>query len=285
MAHTKCREEKYQYRSDNNHFGTVNRFSVPDDKVDWSVNFPSYSPTEFTAPFVLSAVWADPDIGTDGFNPQWNSLDGKVNRVSHVGIYQIKDNKPLNVIGRTGLSGRGVLGKWGPNHAADPIVTRWKRDGEGQVVVNEKTGMPVLQFVSIQRRDSGEWAIPGGMVDPGELVTTTVKREFMEEALDTTDTARDQAVELAEMVEQFFKIGQEVYRGYVDDPRNTDSAWMETVAFNFHDETGEKVGSLPLHAGDDAKDIRWCDLDGQMPLYASHSKFLKIVAENKKAHW
>ena len=88
---------------------------------------------------------------------------------------------------------------------------------------------------------SGEWAIPGGMVDPGELVTTTVKREFMEEALDTTDTARDQAVELAEMVEQFFKIGQEVYRGYVDDPRNTDSAWMETVAFNFHDETGEKV--------------------------------------------
>ena len=29
-----------------------------------------------------------------------------------------------------------------------------------------------------------------------------------------------------------------VYRGYVDDPRNTDNAWMETVAVNFHDETG-----------------------------------------------
>ena len=27
--------------------------------------------------------------------------------------------------------------------------------------------------------------------------------------------------------------------GYVDDPRNTDNAWMETVAFHFHDDTGE----------------------------------------------
>lgn len=30
----------------------------------------------------------------------------------------------------------------------------------------------------------------------------------------------------------------QVYKGYVDDPRNTDNAWMETVAVNFHDEKG-----------------------------------------------
>ena len=30
----------------------------------------------------------------------------------------------------------------------------------------------------------------------------------------------------------------QVYEGYVDDIRNTDNAWMETVAVNFHDETG-----------------------------------------------
>ena len=27
----------------------------------------------------------------------------------------------------------------------------------------------------------------------------------------------------------------------MDDPRNTDNAWMETVAFNFHDPTGREV--------------------------------------------
>ena len=30
-----------------------------------------------------------------------------------------------NPIGRTGMVGRGLLGRWGPNHAADPVVTRY----------------------------------------------------------------------------------------------------------------------------------------------------------------
>ena len=43
----------------------------------------------------------------------------------------------------------------------------------------------------------------------------------------------------------------QVYRGYVDDPRNTDNSWMETVAVNFHDETGSSVGRFNLNAGED----------------------------------
>lgn len=30
------------------------------------------------------------------------------------------------------------------------------------------------------------WAIPGGMVDPGEKISTTLKREFIEEALNSS---------------------------------------------------------------------------------------------------
>ena len=44
--------------------------------------------------------------------------------------------------------------------------------------------------------------------------------------------------------------------GYVDDPRNTDNAWMETTAFLFHDSEGDKVAKFDLKAGDDAKDVR-----------------------------
>lgn len=43
-----------------------------------------------------------------------------------MGDYIINNGRPLNPEGRTGLKGRGILGKWGPNHAADPVVTRWK---------------------------------------------------------------------------------------------------------------------------------------------------------------
>lgn len=46
----------------------------------------------------------------------------------------------------------------------------------------------------------------------------------------------------------FFHFVQ-VYRGYVDDPRNTDNAWMETVAINFHDELGTGLARFPLVAG------------------------------------
>ena len=42
--------------------------------------------------------------------------------------------------------------------------------------------------------------------------------------------------------------------GYVDDPRNTDNAWMETTAFHFH--CSFKLGQmLKLQAGDDAAKV------------------------------
>ena len=73
---------------------------------------------------------------------------------------------PRNPVGRTGMVGRGLLGKWGPNHAADPIVTRWKRDPAGNKVSSD--GKPLLEFVAIKRRDTGEWAIPGVSVCHGK---------------------------------------------------------------------------------------------------------------------
>lgn len=42
----------------------VERFPVPDDKVDWSQNWPQYNPVSHTNPAVLKMPeWADPDIG------------------------------------------------------------------------------------------------------------------------------------------------------------------------------------------------------------------------------
>jgi len=286
MVHTKCRGEFYFHRTDDGTFGKIPRFQVPDEQVPWSVPLSSYTPVEFTAPFVLKAVWADSELGADGFTPLWNKLDGKVNRVSHDGEYKVdKDNRPVNMMGRTGITGRGVLGRWGPNHAADPIVTRWKREDSGEKVKDKSSGKNILEFVSIQRKDNGEWAIPGGMVDPGEKVSTTVKREFMEEALDSTGTAKSNLPELKKMVDEFFAGGDEVYKGYVDDPRNTDNAWMETVAFSFHDSEGSTIGKFPLHAGDDAASICWMPLSSKVSLYASHKNMLELVVNKLQAHW
>ncbi|VDK86813.1 unnamed protein product [Litomosoides sigmodontis] len=155
--HYKCRNiEKPYPRSE------VYRVKVPDDKVKWEIVWPEYAPHDFTSLTATNKPWADSnDFKRQKF--KWNSIDGLINRRSHMGKYNLdQTGRPLNPAGRTGLQGRGVLGKWGPNHAADPIVSRIHC---GQ-----------LQFVGIARRDSGEWAIPGGMVDAGEDVQETLKR-------------------------------------------------------------------------------------------------------------
>nr|XP_020508902.1 ADP-ribose pyrophosphatase, mitochondrial [Labrus bergylta] len=263
----------------------LKRFLVPDDKVDWSQSLPQYKAVDHTDPSVVKKpAWADPEIGS--FSPQFNVVDGGVDRTSFEGNYKTEKGKPLNPRGRTGVTGRGLLGRWGPNHAADPIVTRWKVDAKGAKMNHPVSKRPILQFVSIKRKDCGEWAIPGGMVDPGEQVSLTLQREFSEEALNSLTLPPSERAKVHERITKLFKSsGLQVYKGYVDDPRNTDNAWMETVAVNFHDESGDSVSGLPLQAGDDAGQVKWVDVDSSVPFYASHSRFLELVAKERKAHW
>ncbi|XP_050304005.1 ADP-ribose pyrophosphatase, mitochondrial isoform X2 [Anthonomus grandis grandis] len=276
--HSKCRGDLYP-------FGGIKRFHVPDELVSWSTRFNDYSPPEYESPVLQNKPWADPPLSDAKFKPKWNALDGKINRKSHLGSYKVKNGRPLNPVGRTGLQGRGILGKWGPNHAADPIVTRWKVTDSQEKIHNNFTNKPILQFCAIQRRDCRQWALPGGMVDPGEQVSETLKREFMEEALDSLEASFEQRKLDEEMIKQFFSFGSEIYKGYVDDPRNTDNAWMETVAVNFHDDNGQHVGKFDLRAGDDAANVKWMDIDRSLALYASHSELVKTVVEKLGAHW
>jgi len=37
----------------------------------------------------------------------------------------------------------------------------WRRNKEGVVEINQSTGRKILEFVSIERKDGGVWAIPG----------------------------------------------------------------------------------------------------------------------------
>lgn len=278
MIHIKCRGGFYPSSS-------VARLLVPDDKVPWSVDWDDYLPPNYSSSRIHNQSWADPDISNTSFQPKWNTLDGTVNRQSHEGQYQLQNGYPLNPHGRTGIQGRGLLGRWGPNHAADPIVTRWKKDSHGVNLLHHATNFPILQFVAIQRRDSKEWAIPGGMVDPGEVVTKTLQREFLEEALNSLEMPVDKKDSLQQQINAFFACGVEVFRGYVDDPRNTDNAWMETVAMNFHEENGKFLERINLKAGDDAMNVRWMDIGKELNLYASHNNLLQKVSELHKAHW
>nr|6CO7_A Chain A, Predicted protein [Nematostella vectensis]6CO7_B Chain B, Predicted protein [Nematostella vectensis]6CO7_C Chain C, Predicted protein [Nematostella vectensis]6CO7_D Chain D, Predicted protein [Nematostella vectensis] len=275
----------YKARSSPYPGSTAKRFAVQDNMVDWQVPFPDYKPVNYTAPVVLAnPVWADKDLMAMSPRPElpYNQMDHtcNVNRVSYNGTYVVKDGLPLNPMGRTGMQGRGLLGRFGPNHAADPVVTRWKRTSAGVML---QGGKKVLEFVAIQRKDNNQWAIPGGMVEPGQLVTQALKAEFGEEAMAKLNVSQEEKERIAKQIERLFQQGQEIYKGYVDDPRNTDNAWMETVAVNFHDDKGDLFGDITLQAGDDAAAVRWQRVSGNIPLYASHVSILEKVAKMRDA--
>lgn len=225
------------------------RFPVPGDKAAWNTGY-SYAPDYFVADVVLDqdstlkpGGWADPE-DIDKLNRALHSYEGEV---------QYDDQgHPRNPYTRTGLKGRGLLGKWGANFAADPIISR----------INPETG--AFEIVVIERSDTHEWAIPGGMVDEGEDVSQTVEREFMEEAGASVDMSE------AELV----------YQGYVDDPRNTDNAWMETTAKHLHLDSN-LASQLALEAGDDAKSVQWLSVSSDTlgNLYASHGPMIRKAIE------
>ncbi|CAD5115997.1 unnamed protein product [Dimorphilus gyrociliatus] len=291
-AHRKCIEGYYRVSQ-------PERFKVIGSRRWGDEIDANYNPPRFTDSSVLmdpttmkKPIWADlPE--SQLFNVLWNQedeLDGrKVNRKSFECDYIVgpackadlgRCNLPLNPKGKTGIVGRGILGRWGPNHAADPIVTRWNLKNDGT---------KVLQFVAIKRGDNGEWAIPGGMVEPGENVSQTLIKEFCEEALGiweeeskdiSLETREEKRTEIVNELKEFFEeTGVKIYSGYVDDPRNTDNAWVETTVFNFHETDSKTVSKYNLRAGDDAINVKWMNIDECQQLYASHLDFVRMVAE------
>jgi ADP-ribose pyrophosphatase len=236
--HKKSRTQKHAHYPD--------RFPVPEGKIEWEETFPEYKPEEYNDSVVLDSntSWADPqDV---------HLL--KKDFISHEGsIRTNKDGRPLNPMGRTGITGRGILGKWGANFAVDGVITT--------ITPNAK-----LQVLTITRSDTGEMAFPGGMVDNGETEREAHNRELEEELSMSAHVLSDPLYE---------KI---IYKGYVDDPRNTDNAWLETTAFHTHI-SFETASMMELKAGDDAKGFQWTTVTPEniRNFYASHGLTLFIA--------
>ncbi|MCP4504278.1 MAG: NUDIX domain-containing protein [Deltaproteobacteria bacterium] len=233
--------------------GYPSRFHVPDDKVQFSVAFPSYAPKQHTADIVLSQFtqhgatgWADPpeplrENLTSGRELKSQNLDD--------------DGLPKYPEGRTGLLGRGLLGRWGANIAADVVLTKGRGDD--------------VKVLCILRRDKAEWALPGGMVDEGETNSQAAERELREECGVQIDFSKTVLI----------------YAGYVDDPRNTDQSWMETFAFHFHFDDDDVANALSPVAGDDAAEVQWrsAAFENLGALYASHARLVIAAVERVPA--
>lgn len=222
-----------------------------------------YDPNAHDDPIVLASTdtWADPV-----HVPPADLLDTRVSwrdgRLRPLRVEFDESEKPINPYPNNGNLGRGLLVKWGPNHTANPIVTR-QANGKYQLLIHQRTG-PNERIL----------ALPGGMVDVDpltgklEAVTTTLRRILVEEAIQGTG---DSATLLLDAIETSTRV---VYAGYAEDPRNTRNAWIETYVAHVHvpEAVAEK---LVLHT-DETKGTQWMDLtmENIEMLYGDHKTYV-----------
>ena len=234
--------------------------------TDWDA--PGYLPVYYEMP-LLDKVgdelpdWADDKTCTseEVAKRLTHCGGGEETTVDKICSYDAVCARYRNPKGKTGICGRGMLGRYGPNHAADCIVTRF----------HPLTNKPQAIVVDRVDGDKSSIAWPAGMVEPGEEVPEVLEREMKEEAV----------VE-SQAVDRLFKECRRgvVYRGHVDDQRNTDHAWMETTVVHFH-ASDDIAGAIEFGTKDthEVKTSYWVDMDSISEMYASHYEWLCIVRE------
>ncbi|VDD83162.1 unnamed protein product [Mesocestoides corti] len=231
------------------------RMNVPPDKTAWTTRYPDY----FAYDSSEETVMYPDEAAHDGENFQhgvsfgssailrgipFNTYDSKnhIRRQSLLGRYRLDPNTgaPLNPMGRTGLLGKGLLPRWGPNHSIVIVVTRWSR--------NPKSGTPVLrgnkgvlQVVALERNK--RFCLPWFFTDHemrcdfDECVPALVHAFFVQRAKAVCSEKRgDRLLRRLDKADT-----TQIFKGYLDDQLNADGGWLETVVLNYHE--GEGKGS------------------------------------------
>ncbi|KAK0055225.1 transient receptor potential cation channel subfamily M member-like 2, partial [Biomphalaria pfeifferi] len=190
-----------------------------------------------------------------------NGKEGVIDRTSMITVnnqplqYEIDlTGVPRNPMGRTGLRGRGNLYRWGPNPNVKAVISRWKSAAAtGQQAGSKGNEKKMEIILSQEGADVRTVSLPSGIVNYGNnpystMCSLLLSSLFKEADLDVPTNFNED--EMIQYYSQFASSEMQkknksayayygysaimVYRGYEDDPSNTDNAWSETEIWNFH---------------------------------------------------
>jgi ADP-ribose pyrophosphatase len=173
----------------------------------WEITLADYSPPYHVEDLVLEGSQVDPSWA----DPEDFALVASERRSASAA--HDDQGRPLNPFGRTGVSGRGRLGRWGANPTVAGVVTRSTEQSAVELLVGRKPNREVF-------------SLPKGFVFPHEAPRETLGRVLANKFGIEEDTSSV----------------DEIFRGPSYDRRQTDHAWIEVCGYLMH------AGDQLLHA-------------------------------------
>ena len=140
------------------------------------------NPVSYSIDGLIGQPWADKPEQPLEKHESWN--DGRRKTSSGIAYVTDQKNLPINPYFNYGIKDRGLIGRFGPNHAADCGALR---------IIKNKDGKPALHALGIIRADIKVPALCGGFIEFDEyagifpftkdIVVRTQASEFFEEMI------------------------------------------------------------------------------------------------------
>ena len=274
---------------------------VPSPKMLWEKEWADYDPPAYTSPYILFLGATDRGRGVDATNtaPGWihqhpyadSSCPLAPSLFNASGRPDFgPDGIPRHPIGRTGMLGRGNLGRWGANPQEHYIITRWRNDALHTRMT--RYGAPLLE-VLLCKKESGEWGLPGGFLNLDD------EHESEYSVLMTTfGIHEDQLVGSEYLKELNMFLNSPAHplkspRTHDDagrplfDPRDTDNAWVEHyhrhIHLRDHERRRFKITDSP--GNESVKVITWATVHGLLHLPPASMHELQRIVTEHGAFW
>lgn len=212
-----------------------------DARTDCSSTMASNPTSDQTDPAVLEQWaqlgvygWADPSdpLEVDFAHTSrltFNRDSGCYEQVSFTGESD-EDRRPINPSSTVGIRGRGSLGKWGVNRASHLII--WRRRLTG-----------AIQILFVRSNSNETFRLPGGFIMGNESALVSAKKHLVSRYVSEFAAIKNVSLPRAQVVcgayirrwleNLLMEAGNESVslRGVVNDPRNTDNAWVESTIY------------------------------------------------------
>ncbi|XP_076076624.1 transient receptor potential cation channel subfamily M member-like 2 isoform X3 [Mytilus galloprovincialis] len=277
------------------------------------------------------------DVGTQMYDRRsWVMLDNQICRykIDPLGV-------PLNPMGRTGLRGKGVLWRWGPNHEILAVCTRWRRidtlEGQPQGYLYVE-GKKVLEFIAVRKDDESEdscFGLPGGALHGLISPYSTLVEAFAVEVLDEHIFEGKPNLDQGDLIQYFSQFAAPnlgsigniasrtsinfpirslsqpcvasyatsragsktslrtdidssgfsatmLYKGYIDDPRNTDSAWVEAEVWNFHYDSSD---TFDVKLPEETFKVTWKEVSPNVKIFGNEGVIVQEAAKIQDAYY